>query len=530
VSTRRRVYPRPVEHEVGRRFGERAAARGDADEQPLEVRRYLDALRRSRWALLAFVLAATGAAVGASVALPKAYTATAKILYNPSANPVAGQSADVILRQLATYGSLAMTPSVLGRAAQAVGTTEKQLEQKVGVSVDQTGNLLDVTATAGTPRGAQAIADAVARTFLAQQRRQDLVQLEVARAKLRDALARIQGTPGSGQQAQVIQGRLSDLTISGASAGSELQLAEAAQLPAAPSSPHPLRNGVIAFFAAIFLGVLFVLGRDQLVPRLGGARDIARITDRPVLVSVPFVRRRFGRQPKVLSAPEHEAYQTLQASLRFQLPPDEQHIILVTSAREGEGKTTATANLGRALARAGQKTLIVSADMRHPRLHELFGLEQAPGLAEVLTALERDGELPQQRTISALRGLLSAQVGSKGNLHVLVAGKKPADPARLLLSNAASVLFAQFRGMDYRYILLDGTPLLGLADSRALAQRVDEVLIVDRLDRLSSEDVLEVRDLLDWLDVSPLGHVAIGGRRIASSYYATAAPSEFENV
>jgi capsular exopolysaccharide synthesis family protein len=249
-----------------------------------------------------------------------------------------------------------------------------------------------------------------------------------------------------------------------------------------------------------------------------------------VLVSIPFVRRRFGRQPKVLSATEHEAYQTLQASLRFQLPPGEQHIILVTSAREGEGKTTSTANLGRALSRAGHKTLLISADMRHPKLHESFGLEQGPGLAEVLTALDRDGELPQQRTISALRGLLSAQAGSKGNLHVLVAGRKPADPARLLLSDAAGVLFAQLRAMDYAYILLDGPPLLGLADSQALAQRVDEVLVVSRLDRLSAEDVLEVRDLLDRLEVAPLGHIVIGGRRVASSYYYSSSPVESDAV
>ena len=519
-----------MEREFGRGLGARGAERGQAGEQPVEVRRHLEALRRSRWGLLAFVAAVTAGAIGASLALPKAYTATATILYNPSANPLAGQAADVIQRQLATYGSLVMTPNVLGPAARASGTTEKQLAKDVAVSVDQTGNLLDVTATAPTARRSQEIAAAVTHAFLAQQQKQDLVQLEAARAKLRDELAASQGTPGGRQAVQAIEARLSDLTISEASAGAELQLAEAAQLPSTPSSPRPVRNGVIGFFAAIFLGVLFVLARDQLVPRLGGARDLARITDRPVLVSVPFVRRRFGRQPKVLSAPEHEAYQTLQATLRFQLPPGEQHVLLVTSASEGEGKTTATANLGVALARAGQKTLIVSADMRHPRLHELFGLDQGQGLAEVLMALERDGELPQQRTISALRGLLSAQTGSKGNLHVLVAGRKAADPARLLQSNAASVLFAQLRAMDYRYILLDGTPLLGLADSQVLCQRVDEVLIVSRLDRLSSEDVLEVRDLLDRLEVSPLGHIAIGGRRFNSAYYAAAAPSEFETV
>jgi capsular exopolysaccharide synthesis family protein len=513
-----------VAQDVGRTVEGRGAR--EVGEQAMELRRNLDALRRGRLRLLVFVLLATGAAVGLSLVLPKSYTATARILYDASSDPLAGQGADVIQRQLATFGSLMTTPAVLGEAAGATGVPEAELQKDISVSAELQANLLDAKAVARTPTEAQKIANAVARTFLIQQRRQDLRRVEAARAKLQDALTRIANVPGARTQALALESRLSELSVTQASAGSELRLAEAAQLPTAPSSPRPVLNGVIAFFASLFVGVLFVLGRDQLVPRLAGGRDLTRITDRPVLVSIPFVRRRFGRQPKVLSATEHEAYQTLQASLRFQLPPEEQHIILVTSAREGEGKTTSTANLGRALSRAGHKTLLISADMRHPKLHESFGLEQGPGLAEVLTALERDGELPQQRTISALRGLLNAQAGSKGNLHVLVAGKKPADPARLLLSDAAGVLFAQLRAMDYAYILLDGTPLLGLADSQALAQRVDEVLVVSRLDRLSAEDVLEVRDLLDRLEVAPLGHIVIGGRRVASSYYYSSSPVE----
>jgi hypothetical protein len=56
------------------------------------------------------------------------------------------------------------------------------------------------------------------------------------------------------------------------------------------------------------------------------------------------------------------------------------------------------------------------------------------------------------------------------------------------------------------------------------------VLVVTRLDRVRIDDIIEVRDILDRVDVTPLGHVVVGGRRTSSSYYATAAPAEFENV
>jgi capsular exopolysaccharide synthesis family protein len=499
-------------------------------EAPIELRRHLDALRRALPWLIGLVGVVTGAVVAVSLVLPKSYTATARILYNASADPLSNSSSDVVQRQLATIGALITTPETLQRAAGAAGVPEPRLERKVGAAVDQSANLIAVTATDGTATGAQRIANAVARTFLAVQRRQDLQSITGARARLTDQLAALGGSPANRAEADAIRTRLSELTVSEAAAGSELQLAEAAQRPSAPSSPRPVRNGVVAFFAAIFLGVLLALGRDQLVPRVAGPRDLSRITDWPTIATIPFVRRRFGRQPSVLSGPEHEAYQTLQATLRFQLPPTEQHIILVTSGREDEGKTTATVNLGRALARAGRKTLVISGDMRHPQLHERFGIDQAPGLAEVLTALGQADDRSHDRTISALRGLLHAQAGSKGNLHVLASGKTPADPARLLLSPALTTLFDELRRMDYQYVLIDGTPLIGIADAQALATRVDDVLVVSRLDRLRVEDVIEVRDILDRLDVTPLGHVVVGVRRVSSSYYYTAAPEEFETV
>ena len=522
-------YRARVAQDVESGLGGRSYGRDD-DEQPIELRRHLDALRRSRGLIAALVVVMTAATVGVSLALPKSYKATARILYNASADPLGNPSSDVVQRQMETIGALITTPATLLRAAPAAGVNETKLESKVAASVDPRADIINVTATDGSAAGAQRIANAVARAFLVAQRQADLRQLASARSKLLDQLAVLNGTASGKLEARAIRQRLSELTVSEASAGSELQLAEAAQKPGSPASPKPLRNGIVAFFAALFLGVLLALGRDQLVPRLSGPRELTRVTDRPVLTSIPFVRRRFGRQPTVLSAPEYEAYQTLQATIRFQLPPNEQHIILITSALEGEGKTTVTANLGTALARAGHKTLLISGDMRHPKLHERFGLRQGPGLAEVLAALEYAGDPELQGKAPALTELLQAQTGSRGNLHVLGSGVKPVDPARLLLSESLPRLFEQLRVLDHSYIVIDGTPLLGIADSQAVAQQVDDVLIVSRLDRIRVDDVIEMRDLLDRLDVTPLGHVVVGGRRTGSSYYYAARPSELETA
>jgi capsular exopolysaccharide synthesis family protein len=276
-----------------------------------------------------------------------------------------------------------------------------------------------------------------------------------------------------------------------------------------------VRNAPFAFFASLFIAALVALARAQLRPRVSGSRELSRLLDLPVMVEVPFVRRRFGHSPNTLSAVEYEAYQTLQAALRMQLPPDGQRTVLVTSALHGEGKTEVTAALGLVLAQAGQRTWLVSADMRWPRLHELFDVAQTPGLAEVLAG----GRQGEGAVAVGARKQGSRENG--GRLHVLASGQRPPDPAQLLAGDALDGFFDEIRESEYDYVLLDGPPLLGLVDSQVLAQRVDGVIVVCRPDRLTSENAIDMRELLQRLRAPALGLVIIGGRSAPISYFET---------
>jgi Mrp family chromosome partitioning ATPase len=83
------------------------------------------------------------------------------------------------------------------------------------------------------------------------------------------------------------------------------------------------------------------------------------------------------------------------------------------------------------------------------------------------------------------------------------------------------------RGLDYDYVLIDAPPLLGIADSQALARYVDDLLLVNRLDRLTLEHVNELRDVIDRLHLRPLGIVVIGARGEISPYYMQRRPGLF---
>jgi capsular exopolysaccharide synthesis family protein len=482
-------------------------------DPPVETGRYLDALRRSKLLIAMIVVPLVGAVLVVSLLLPETYRATARIVFEGASDPLQTRDADSVDRRLATIDALLTTRETRAVAATKIpGENADTLENKVASSVDPRADIVDVVATDETAEGAATIANAVATTFLADQHRAHEQRLDRARATLREALDELEGKRG--QQAETeraaIRERITDLNVGAATSGSELWLAEAAQPPEAAFSPRPVRNAVFALFAGLFIAALVVLARAQLKPRVSGAREMSRLLDLPVLAEVPYVRRPLGHRPRALSSAEYEAYQTLQASLRQRLPETGQRTVLVTSALHGEGKTEVTAALGLVLSQALHRTWLVSADMRWPKLHELFDVDQTPGFSEVLVGGQNGGA-------GGIFELSAARTGS-GRLHVLASGHTPPDPAQLLASDALDAFFQEVKESEYDYVLLDGPPLLGLVDSQVLAQRVDDVLLVCRPDRQTPETALALRELLERLEVEPLGVVVVVARASGHSY------------
>ncbi len=496
------------------------ASRDLIPDEPIELRRNLDALRRSRVFMLALIVGITSVVVVVSLLVPKTYRATATLVLQETLNPFGSTDVDTVVRRLETIERLLRTNAVLEQAAERVpGETRQSLESNVTSSVDPDANIIRISAFDGTPEGAAAIANAVAATFLEEQAEAERQRLRDARASLEAELARLQATGGSEAGIAAITERITELGVSEVGAGSELQLAQAAEPPDAPFTPRPVRNGVLAFFAASFLAVLIALGRDRLVPRVGDARELSRLMNLPVLAGIPYLRGRFGRPPRLLQVITNEAHQTLQTAIRFELPPDRQRVILVTSAVEGEGKSHVAAGLARALAHAEQKTLLVSADLRFPTLHELFGTSRSPGLSELLRA-GTNGALESSRVEDLLASLKTSLDGGLGKLDFLPSGSKAPNPSSLLFSESVDRVFASIAKLDYSYVIVDGAPLIGISDSHSLARRADGVLIVSRLERITLDDVIELRDVLDRLASRTLGLVVVGARRVGSYAYA----------
>jgi Mrp family chromosome partitioning ATPase len=478
----------------------------DVDEEPVDVPRYLAALKRA-WPLIALLIVLmTATVLVLSLALSESYRATATIVLDDRAGAEA-TDVETMRRRLATVQTLLTTRTVLEQVAKDVpDESVETLEDKVESSVDENANIIHVDATDGDPSGAAAIANAVARSFLKMQATAERQRFVRSRAALQAALDRLRGSRSRRDEAQIIRARLNELTLSEAGAGTELQLAQRALPPSSPDSPRPVRNTIFAFFASAFIAVLAALAIDQIAPRLSGPRELNRLTGVPILAALPPPRRLRARRGQTA-----EAYQALEASA-LQLPADRK-MVLITSAFPSEEKSKVAARLAGSLAQGGARTLLVSADLRRPRIEKLLEVARAPGLTDVLRAIgEREGQGVDELLGETISAVSPAQGAPP--LDVLPSGSASANPAQLFSREPMSMLFAALESSDYRFIVVDGSPLLGVVDGPLLARYADAVIAVCRLDRITPAAAAELGDVLRQLHAPALGLVAIGARGV----------------
>jgi capsular exopolysaccharide synthesis family protein len=286
-----------------------------------------------------------------------------------------------------------------------------------------------------------------------------------------------------------------------------MDVVQAPARPGAPVQPAPVRDATLGCALGLLIGLALVALRIRSRDTLTTSEDLAaELQALPFVTSIPFRRRSWRRRRgahalDIVDGPNEvrEAYRALRANLILGDLDHPIRSLLVTSAREGEGKTTVAANVALSLAQAGERVVVVDCDLRTPALHERFGVPNDVGLSSLLTSPSTPCNVLQHVQVDGT------------TIAVLPAGPTPHDPADLFLGVQAAQAIRALTA-KFRYVVLDCPPILSFADAMTLPWLVDGVLFVARADRTKAVDVKHAELRLRQVSAPLLGAVLVGPR------------------
>ena len=226
-----------------------------------------------------------------------------------------------------------------------------------------------------TERSQRDFANTFAQQYVRFRQNADRAKIRQAQALVRSQLTRLESQPGTAAERRSLAGRESQLEILAALQTGNAELVQAALPPRSASSPKPLRNSLIGLVVGLGLGLLLAGFFDRRDRTLREADEVEDIFGRPLIGSVIDSRAFAAREAAPLPPSEAESFRLLRANLRYFNLKRALQTFLVTSPGPSEGKSTVAFNLGTTYARAGEKTLVIEADLRNPGLPQ-GGLER----------------------------------------------------------------------------------------------------------------------------------------------------------
>lgn len=270
--------------------------------------------------------------------------------------------------------------------------------------------------------------------------------------------------------------RYQEIAAASGAPGASIVVVDRAEAPTDPSSPSVPKNmglsGVLGLIAAMGVGLL----RERTVSVVRSADDAERMLDIPNLGMVPAVSAKERADVELLNprSPQSEAYYSAAVGLHQMAGSKLPKVTLVTSSMPGEGKSTSSIGLARSFAAMRERVLLIDGDLRRPSLGAMLGARLGAGMSNVLAGTATIEAATQQ-----LDGL---------RFDLITAGDAQDDPISLLSSET---LAETLRQMAERYdiILIDGPPIMGIADPILLAAHAQAAVFVIESGRIESQQL-----------------------------------------
>jgi succinoglycan biosynthesis transport protein ExoP len=336
-----------------------------------------------------------------------------------------------------SYAAVVTTPAVLEPVTRRLDPSQsaQQVAERVSVVHEPGSEIMEIRVRDTSPTRSAELADAIRGQLIAQVG--ELSQL------------------GSDDEA-----RIGVTTVSPAA------------VPTGPASPDLPLDAAVGLLAGLVGAASVRVGTDRVVSSpVRSAKVAARVASARLLGAITHDPESSRRPLPVSTHPylrQAEEFRLLLTRLLLEQPPGKPLCVAVTSPLKGEGRTTTAVNLAIAMSHTAERVLLVDADLHHPGVADLLGLDPAKGLSSVLA----DGVDWED-----LVGTWVTQIWGKRALSVLPAGTVPPNPGDLIASPAMAELLARLRDR-YDAVILDTPPLLSATDGAILAGASDGALLL----------------------------------------------------
>lgn len=285
----------------------------------------------------------------------------------------------------------------------------------------------------------------------------------------------------------------------------------------APVSPRRVTTVLVALFLSTLFGMGLALLLEYLDDTISSAEEVETFLQLPALAAIPTLDISSKRRLLLVGANNQEmteerakselliyadsrsalaeAYRQLRTSILLSTAGHAPKSLLVTSSLPSEGKTTTATNTAVSLSQTGAKVLIIDADMRRPRIHSVFGMENADGLSSVLAS-----EMIEADVLRAIK------VDPKTGVSVLSSGPIPPNPAELIGSFQMSNLLTLLE-KHFDHIVVDSPPIMSFTDGVLIASLVDGVILVLNANNTSRQIVRKARQYIEDIGAKIFGVV-----------------------
>lgn len=317
-----------------------------------------------------------------------------------------------------------------------------------------------------------------------------------------------------------------------------VKMSAEAQVPVVPIGPQRNRNIFIAFLISLLGGIGLGFLLDYLDDSVRSSDDVGRHLGLPTLAMIPYQsglernKRRLlpganGNGATTSSAmitlednrsAMAEAFRHLRTSLLFSNAGRPPKTILITSSQPAEGKTTTAINTAITLAQAGADVVLIDCDLRRPRLHSHFDLENTHGLTNYLSG--------DRKTENLLKSYAALP-----KLKIITSGPIPPNPTELLSSNEMKNLLQFLKG-NYKHIVIDSPPAISFTDAAILSTLVDGVVLVAMVGKSSLHLMRRFKQRLGTIGARIYGVVLNGmkSNSIGYDYYSYGYTHKYYNV